>query len=293
MQNGDTARGFAFAVTVYVLWGFLPYYMKLLAHLPPVEVVAHRVLWSIPIAGGVLLVLGRWSDLVRALRTPRMLGMAVVTAGLIAVNWGLYVWSIVSDQALEAALGYYINPLFSILLARVVLGERLDRLQTLAVALAAMAVGFLAWQTGRVPLLAIGLMGTWGFYALAKRALPIGPNQGFMLEVLILAPPALAYAAWLGWTGAGHFLTTPMTDTLLLLGCGVVTAVPLLIYANGAKGLRLSTIGILQYIAPTMIFVSAVFVFGEPFGQAQAIAFALIWAALILYSLALIRQARA
>ncbi|MFN6976632.1 MAG: EamA family transporter RarD [Gemmobacter sp.] len=293
MQNGDTARGFAFAVTVYVLWGFLPYYMKLMAHLPPVEVVAHRVLWSIPIAGGVLLVLGRWSDLVRALRTPRMLGMAVVTAALIAVNWGLYVWSIVSDQALEAALGYYMNPLFSILLARVVLGERLERLQTLAVALAAVAVGFLAWQTGRVPLLAIGLMGTWGFYALAKRALPIGPNQGFMLEVLILAPPALAYAAWLGWSGAGHFLTAPMTDTLLLLGCGVVTAVPLLIYANGAKGLRLSTIGILQYIAPTMIFVSAVFVFGEPFGRAQAIAFALIWAALILYSLALIRQARA
>jgi chloramphenicol-sensitive protein RarD len=293
MQTGDTARGFAFAVTVYVLWGFLPLYMKLLDHLPPVEVVAHRILWSIPIAGAVLLVLGRWGDLARALRTPRMLGMAVVTAALIGVNWGLYVWSIVSDQALEAALGYYINPLFSILLARVVLGERLDAMQTAAVALAAAAVAWLTWQTGRVPLLAIGLLTTWGFYALAKRALPIGPNQGFMLEVLILAPPALAYALWAGATGAGHFAAGSWRDTLLLLGCGVVTAVPLLLYANGAKGLRLSTIGILQYIAPTMIFLTAVFVFGEPFGSAQGIAFALIWAALALYSAALIRQARA
>jgi chloramphenicol-sensitive protein RarD len=293
MQTGDTARGFAFAVTAYVLWGFLPLYMKLLEHLPPVEVVAHRVLWSIPIAGAVLLVLGRWGDLARALRTPRMLGMAVVTAALIGLNWGLYVWSIVSDQALEAALGYYINPLFSILLARVVLGERLDAMQTAAVALAATAVAWLTWQTGRVPLLAIGLLTTWGFYALAKRALPIGPNQGFMLEVLILAPPALAYVLWAGATGAGHFAAGSLRDTLLLLGCGVVTAVPLILYANGAKGLRLSTIGILQYIAPTMIFLTAVFVFGEPFGAAQGTAFALIWAALALYSAALIRQTRA
>lgn len=292
MPAEDTRRGFALAVAAYLMWGVLPLYMKLLSAIPPAEVVAHRVIWSIPIAAAVLLALGRWQDLLRALRTPRMLAMGAVTAALIALNWGLYVHAIVSGQALEAALGYYINPLFSIFLGWAVLRERLDALQWAAVALAAAAVAVLTVQTGRVPLLAIGLLTTWGFYALAKRALPIGPNQGFMLEVLILAPPALAWIGWLTATGQGSFLTPPLAHTLLLMGCGVVTAVPLMVYANGAKGLRLSTIGILQYIAPTMIFLTAVFLFGEPFGTAQAAAFALIWAALALYSTALVRQAR-
>jgi chloramphenicol-sensitive protein RarD len=289
---GDTPRGFAFALTAYLLWGFLPLYMKALSHIPTLEVLAHRVLWSVPVALAILLWLGRTGDLMRAFRTPRMLAMAGVTAALVSVNWGIYVYAIQSGQALEAALGYYINPLFSIFLGRVLLGEALDRLQWAAVALAAVAVTVLAIDTGRLPVVALALTLTWGFYAYFKRSLPIGPNQSFALEVILLFPLALAYAGWLAVQDKALFLNSALSDDLLLIGCGVVTAVPLMVYANAAKGLRLSTIGIMQYISPTMIFLTAVFWFGEPFDSARAIAFPIIWAALVLYSVALIRKAQ-
>ena len=289
---GDTARGFAFALTAYLLWGFLPLYMKQLAHIPTLEVLAHRVLWSVPVALAILVWLGRTGDLMRAFGNPRMLAMAGVTAALVSVNWGIYVYAIQSGQALEAALGYYINPLFSIFLGRVLLGERLSALQWGAVALAALAVGMLTLQAGKLPLVALALTLTWGFYAYFKRSLPIGPNQGFALEVILLCPVALAFAVWLAASGQALFLNTALSDDLLLIGCGVVTAVPLMVYANAAKGLRLSTIGLMQYISPTMIFLTAVFWFGEPFDSARALAFALIWVALVLYSAAMLRKAR-
>jgi chloramphenicol-sensitive protein RarD len=285
VPGGDTLPGFLYALTAYLLWGFLPIYMKALAHIPPVEVIAHRVIWSVPIAILVLVWLGRTADLKAALRSPRMLGMAAMTAALISVNWGIYVWAIGSGHALDAALGYYINPLFSIFLGAVLLGERMGRMQMAAIALAVAAVGILTWEAGRLPVVALGLTLTWGAYAYLKRRLPIGPNQGFTLEVLILLAPALAYVGWLQAQGTGHFLQGVAWDNALLLGCGIVTAVPLMIYANGAKGLTLSTIAIMQYIAPTMIFLTAVFIFGEPFSGVKLLAFSLIWAALAIYSL--------
>lgn len=291
LQNADTPRGYAFAVSAYVLWGFLPIYMKALSHMSPAEVLAHRVLWSVPIAAGVLWLLGRTADLAAALRSPRTLAMGGVTAALISVNWGVYIWAIMSGQALEAALGYYINPLFSIFLGAILLGERLNRLKWCAIILALGAVVILTLDAGRVPGIALALMLSWGFYAYFKKSLPVGPNQGFLLEVLILAPPAFGYLVYLTVQGQGSFGGASMQDTLLLVGCGAVTAVPLMLYANGAKLLRLSTIGMLQYIAPTMIFLIAVFVFGEPFGQARMIAFPMIWVALALYSYSLWREA--
>ncbi|WP_300517974.1 EamA family transporter RarD [Aliiroseovarius sp.] len=291
IQNQDTPQGLAFAITAYLLWGFLPLYMKALAHIPAPEVVVHRILWSVPVAGVLLIVLGRTRDLATALRSPRTLAMGCVTAALISVNWGIYVWSIAADRALDAALGYYINPLFSIFLGAVLLGERLTRAQMAAIALALSAVVVLTVETGSLPWPAIGLMFSWGLYALAKKQLPIGPNQGFMLEVLILTGPALAYLGWLMASGQSHFGGAAL-DSGLLIGCGLVTAVPLIIYANGAKLLRLSTVGILQYIAPSMIFLTAVFVFDEPFGGAQAIAFPMIWAALVIYSWSMVKQVR-
>jgi chloramphenicol-sensitive protein RarD len=291
--GGDTLRGFLFALAAYVLWGFLPIYMKALAHIPPVEVIPHRVIWSVPIAGAVLVATGRTADLMRALAAPRMIGMAALAAALVSLNWGIYVWAIGSGHALDAALGYYINPLFSIFLGAVLLGERLSRAQWAAIGLAALAVLILTLEAGRLPVVALALTLTWGCYAFLKRRLPIGPNQGFMLEVLLLTPPALAYMVWLGLTGQGHFLMGSTFDTAMLLGCGLVTAVPLILYANGAKGLTLSTIAIMQYIAPTMIFLTAVFVFGEPFDTIRAITFALIWAALVIYSAAMLPRRRA
>lgn len=290
LKNEDSLRGFGFALSAYCLWGLLPIYLKAIAHIPALEVIAHRAIWSLPLAGLALILMRRTGDLGQILKSPAMLAMAALTAILIGANWGLYVWAIVSGNALDAALGYYINPLFSIFLGAVLLGERLTRLQMTAIALAALAVALLTFQLGRLPLVAIGLTLTWGCYAYCKKMLPIGPNQGFFLEILILTPPALAYLLWLGWTGQGHFLTGSGQDDFLLLGAGAVTAIPLILYANGAKLLRLSTIAIMQYIPPTLIFLIAVFLFREPFGQAQLCAFILIWAALGLYSVSIIRR---
>lgn len=284
-QGGDSLSGFLYALTAYLLWGFLPIYMKALAHVPPREVIAHRVVWSVPVALAVLWWLGRTSDLMVALRSWRLLGMAAMTAALITVNWGIYVWAIGSGHALDAALGYYINPLFSIFLGAVLLGERMGRTQMAAIALAVLAVAILTWDAGRLPVVALGLTLTWGFYAYLKRRLPIGPNQGFTLEVLILLIPALAYIGWLTAQGTSHFWQGVGWDDALLIGCGLVTAVPLMIYANGAKRLTLSTIAIMQYIAPTLIFLTAVFLFHEPFSKVKLLAFSLIWAALVIYSL--------
>ncbi|CAM5343564.1 chloramphenicol-sensitive protein RarD [Aquamicrobium terrae] len=277
-------RGFLYALSAYLLWGGLPFYMKAVAHIPAIEVVAHRALWSVPVAGALLVWLGRTGDIRRALLTPRTLLMGMLTAALITFNWCIYVWAIGADRTVETALGYYINPLFSIFLGAVLLGEKLTRPQVLAILLAAAAVALLTWETGGLPWVSIGLAVSWAFYALFKKTLPIGPAQGFFLEVLILAVPALGYIIWAETTGNGHFGDQGMGDVWLLMAAGVATAVPLILYANGAKLLRLSTIGIMQYIAPTIIFMVAVFVFREPFSREQALAFGLIWLALAIYS---------
>ncbi|MGO7966880.1 EamA family transporter RarD [Rhizobium ruizarguesonis] len=292
-KNEDSPRGFAFALTAYLLWGLLPIYMKAVAHISPAEVIAHRIVWSLPLAGIVLIVLGRTQDIRTALGSPRMLAMAALTASLITVNWGTYVWAIGAGHSLDAALGYFINPLFSIFLGAVFLKEKLQPLQIAAIALAALAVAILALDSGGIPWVALTLAISWGFYALLRKTLPLGPNQGFFLEVLILSGPALLYILYLEFgSGQGHLYRTGLADTILLLGCGVITAVPLMIYANGAKLLKLSTIGIMQYIAPTMIFLIAVFVFHEPFGTARMIAFPLIWAGLFLYSWSMLKGSR-
>ena len=285
-------RGFLFALSAYLLWGFLPFYMKAVAHISAAEVVAHRIIWSVPIAGAILIWLGRTSDIRTALQTPRTLAMGAVTAALITLNWGIYVWAIGADRALETALGYYINPLFSVFLGAMLLREKMSRAQMVAIGLAVLAVAILTWETGGLPWVSIALALTWGFYAFFKKTLPIGPAQGFFLEILILSIPAFGYAIWLQTSGGGHFGGTGATDVWLLLGCGLITAVPLILYANGAKLLRLSTIGIMQYIAPTMIFFVAVFIFKEPFSNERAVAFALIWLALAVYSWSMFQESR-
>lgn len=293
VPNEDSKAGFVFALMAYVIWGFLPLFMKALAHVSPAEVISHRVIWSLPVAGAVLIALGRTADLRAAIRSPKMLGMAAMTATLISMNWGLYVWAIGAGYALDTALGYYINPLFSVFLGAVLLGERLKPAQMVAMGLALLAVGLLTWDAGKLPWISLGLTVTWGFYAYLKKSLPLGPNQGFFLEILILTPAALAYIGYLGWSGTGHFMVGVKADTLLLLSCGVVTATPLIFYANGAKKLRLSTIAMMQYIAPTMIFALAIFVFHEPFAPIRMVAFAMIWMALVIYTASMLRGEKA
>jgi len=287
-DNG-ARRGFALALAAYFLWGLLPFFMKAVAHLPLAEVVAHRIVWSVPIAAVVLVWLGRTADFKAALGSPRMLAMAALTAALITINWSVYVWAIAVDRTVETALGYYINPLVSVVVGAVFLGERLSRLQMVAVGLATVAVIVLTVDGGTLPWVSLALAFSFAAYGFFRKTLPIGPSQGFLLEVLILSVPALGYVFYLEATGQGHFAAGAWQDTALLLCCGPVTAVPLLLFAFGAKLLRLSTLGIMQYIAPTMVFLIAVLIFHEPFGLVQAIAFALIWAALAIYSWPMLR----
>ena len=279
-----------FAFSAYSLWGLLPLFLKMLDHLPTVEVLAHRALWSVPIAGTVLLALGRTADVTAALRSPRKLGMAAMTASLISVNWGIYVWAITSGRAVEAALGYYINPLMTVALGAVFLGERLSRAQVAAVALAAVAVLILTVEADGFPWISLALASSFAIYGFLRKTLPIGPSQGFFLEVTILSVPALAYVAWLAAHGENHFVPSEPQDMLLLMLCGPATAVPLLLYGFGAKLLRITTIGIMQYVSPTMVFLIAVFVFREPFSASKTVAFLLIWTALGLYSWAMLSR---
>ncbi|AID29064.1 chloramphenicol-sensitive protein RarD [Mesorhizobium sp. USDA 4775] len=285
-------RGFLLALGAYLLWGVLPFYMKAVAHLPLAEVIAHRIVWSVPIAAAVLVWAGRTADFKAAIRSPRTIAMAALTAALISVNWGIYVWAIAVDRTVETALGYYINPLVVVVVGAVLLGEKLDRLQIAAVALATVAVTVLTIEGGKLPWVSLALAFSFAAYGFFRKTLPIGPSQGFLLEVLLLSVPALSYIVYLIATGQDHIVSSTGTDTALLIGCGPVTSVPLLLFAFGAKLLRLSTIGIMQYIAPTMVFLIAVLIFDEPFGTAQAIAFALIWTALAMYSWSMLVTAR-
>ncbi len=287
-DNSATA-GFFYALMAYLTWGFLPIYMKAMEHIPAVEIVAHRILWSIPVAAIILVALGRTSDFFRALKSPKILGMMFITAVLISVNWGVYIWSISANIASQAALGYYINPLLSILLGVFLLGEKLSKLQLFAILLAFIAVVMMTVAMGALPWAALVMAVSFTIYGYLRKTVDIGPTQGFLLEVALLAPFAAAYLIWLSMTGANHF-SDGNWNSWLLAGTGLATAIPLILYASGAKRLRLSTIGLMQYIAPTMIFLFAVFVFNEPMSGWQLVAFILIWMALALYSVSIFQQ---
>jgi chloramphenicol-sensitive protein RarD len=293
LENRDSKAGFFYAGGAYLIWSVLPLYMKLMDHIPAWEIVPHRIIWSLLLAGLVIWWHGLGGDIKAAISNPRMLGLAFVTAALVTVNWGVYVWAVISDRTLETALGYYINPLFSVFLASVLVGEKLNRVQIFAICFAALAVAVLTYENGRLPWVSLALAVSWGFYAYFKKTQSIGPQQGFFLEVLILTIPSIAMMMWFARAGTSHFIETGWQDTALLVGTSLFTAVPLMLYAMGAKLLRLTTIAIMQYSAPTMIFLIAVFVFKEDFSGYKMAAFVLIWIALAIYTWSLVKAHRA
>lgn len=286
----EPAMGFVYALSAFFLWGLFPFYLKAVSHVPVWEVVAHRVVWSVPVALILVLVMRRTADLRSALKDPKTLAQAALTATLISVNWGVYVYAVGSGQAVQGALGYYINPLVNVLLGAVLLGERLDRIQMAAVGLAIIAVGILTTLAGGLPWISLVLATSFGFYGFFRKTLPVGPLQGFTLEVLLLSVIAAPVLVWLTLNGTGTFGTTGQSDMWLLLAGGPVTTIPLILYASGAKLLRYTTIGVMQYLAPTLIFLIAIFIFGEPFSHWQLVAFCFIWAALALYTWSLFRK---
>jgi chloramphenicol-sensitive protein RarD len=275
-------RGFVPALLAYAAWGFFPLYFKALHAVPALEVLAHRVVWSVVLLAIATPLLGRWATTVHALG-PRKRLLVLTSAALIAVNWGVYIWAVQAGRVLQASLGYFVNPLVSVLLGVLFLRERLRPGQRWAVLVAAAGVTWLVADRGELPWLPLTLALSFGLYGLVRKHAGIDPIGGLLAETAILAPLALAYLLFLGRAGAGAF-GRELPASLLLAAAGPVTAIPLVWFAFGVRSLPLSTVGVLQYVTPTIQFLLAVALYHEEFSHAHAVAFACIWAALALYT---------
>lgn len=284
--------GFWFGLGAYGLWGILPIYFKAVDEVGAIDIVAHRVVWSVPFLFLLLFTFGGASELRRVLREPRTIGFLALTALLIATNWLLYVYAVVSGHILAGSLGYYLNPLVNVLMGRLILKEKLSWLQWAAVAIAAVGVSSLAFQAMGQLWISLMLAVTFATYGLMRKMASVEATSGLTVETTLILPLALAWLAWGIADGRPVFGFTDLETTLLLLA-GIATTVPLILFTVAARRLRYSTLGMLQFIAPTLQFVIAVAVYGEAFTTAHAIAFGAIWVALALYVFSLARQARA
>lgn len=291
-DNREAAVGVGYALLAYGLWGFSPIYFKAIDHVPALDVLGHRVVWSALLLAVLLGLRRRLGEIAGVLRDFARLRWLLVSALLISANWGAYIYSVQSDRILEASLGYYINPLVSVFLGMLFLKESLRPWQWLAIALAAAGTLNMALSLGVVPWLSLFLAFSFGFYGLVRKAAPVPPMLGLFVETLLVAPAALAFLAWLDLQGEGSFARIDRYTDFMLVAASLVTALPLLWFTNAAKRLRLSTVGMFQYIAPTVQFFLAVFVYGEIFTIAHAVTFGLIWFALALYTFDVVRVQR-
>ncbi len=292
--DGETAVGLACGVLTFVFWGVAVVYWKVMAAYPPIELLAHRVVWALIILGLLIAPLRRRRRAFRAIfASRRSLALMSLSAVFLAVNWFLFIYALLSDRMLQASLGYYINPLLNVLLGFLFLGERLRLVQKIAVALAAAGVLYLAMAGGETPWLALGMAGSFGGYGLTRKVAGVASVPGLAFECLLLSLPALVFLLYLDGTGAGVFGAQGGAVDLLLACSGVVTAVPLLLFGMAVSRIHLSTIGVLQYITPSCMFVLGVYLYGEPFSPAHRVAFAFIWAALALYAFEGLYAARA
>lgn len=284
MHAADPRKGYILGLSAYICWGFIPLYFKTLAHVPPVEIIVQRVLWS-ALLGSLLLLVWKHPGWLRELReNPGRIAILVCSGSLIAANWLVYVWAVNNGRLLEASLGYYINPLLNVLLGLLILGERLRPLQWLAVALAATGVAQQVWQVGSLPWVSLALALTFGVYGLIRKRAPVAALPGLVIETWLLVPLA---AGWLLWHGdassaQAEFWTT--SEALWLMAAGPITLVPLICFNAAARHLPYTTLGFLQYIAPTLVLLLAVFVYGEHLGPATWVTFIFIWAGLAVYS---------
>ena len=283
-MNAALRLGFPAAFGCYLIWGSLPLYIRAMSHVGAFELLAHRILWSVPTAVLLIALAADWRD-VKAAFSGSNLRWLALSSILIAANWSVYIWAVNAGRAMEASLGYYINPLVNVLFGMLIFSETLRRAQWVAVAIASLGVVIMAFAFGHVPWAALVLCATFACYGVIRKKVVIDSRAGFLVEVTLLAPLAALWLVWFAttqpggrWTGEGGW------DIALLIAAGPITAVPLILFALAAKRLKLSTIGMMQYIGPTLQFLIALFVFREAFSPAHALAFGLIWTALVIFT---------
>jgi len=276
-------EGLIFGVIAYTLWGLFPIYLKAVGDASALEILAHRILWSVPFGAVLIALRKQWGEVAKAFTTPRVLMLLAVSALAISFNWLIYVWSVINDRVLEASLGYYINPLMYVAAGVFILGERLRLTQIIAVCLATIGVLVLTFGAGVFPWVSLTLAVLFTLYGYIRKTTPVGAMPGLFVETTLLSPLALVYLLWLMNSGAAVFLQSSTSMDVLLVLAGPVTVIPLVLFALSARRLRLSTIGFLQYIGPTLQFFLGLY-YGETFTWAHGICFGLIWTALALFS---------
>jgi chloramphenicol-sensitive protein RarD len=284
MTARPASRGFAAATTAFTIWGLFPLYLHRLSAVPALQVIAHRICWSCLFLCAWMLLRRELGRLSAGLVKPRLVAGLMLSALLISCNWLVYVWSVTHGHIVDTSLGYYINPLVNVVLGVLVLRERLNRVQSAAVVLAALGVLYLALAAGRPPWIAGTLALSFSGYGLLRKVLSIDALPGLAIETLLLLPLAAVYLAWCQLHGSAGFLDGGAEVSALLVGSGVITAIPLVLFAYGARALRYSTVGVLQYIAPTLQLVCGVLLYAENFGTQRRVGFALIWVALLIYA---------
>lgn len=277
-------NGVISAVCAYMAWGLFPLYWHLLEGVPAPQILSHRLVWSAVLVFILLMINRNWGWLRQVAADKRILGFFTMSTIILSSNWLLYIWAVNNGHVIESSLGYFINPLMSVLLGRVMLGERLSRMQLLAISLATLGVLWLTWQGGRVPWIALGLAITFSVYGFLRKIGRLPSMEGLALETFLMLPLALGALLWFEWQGTGRFGHAGLSTSLLLVGSGIVTAVPLLWFAAGARQLTLTTLGLLQYIAPTCQFLLGVWFFNEPFGGMRLFGYVLIWSGLVVYT---------
>jgi chloramphenicol-sensitive protein RarD len=278
-------KGILFGISAYLIWGFFPIMFKSLQSVPPLEIVYHRVVWSFILLITITLVGRSWNRLKSAAKRPKVLALYSLASLLLAINWLVYVYGVNSGHIVETSLGYFINPLVSVALGVLLLREKLRPLQWVPVALAVIGVIYLTALYAAVPWIALTLAFSFGTYGLIKKIAPLGSLDGLTLETAILFLPSLALISYMGFQGSGSFVQDGISISLLLILVGVITAIPLLLFASAARLIPLSYIGLLQYIAPTCQFLLGVFLYQEPFTQERLVGFVIIWIALLIFTL--------
>jgi chloramphenicol-sensitive protein RarD len=276
-------KGILNGLAAYAMWGFFPIYWKYLHNVPALQVIGHRIGWSFILLLIVILVSNQWNDFRSAALHPKVIGIYAIAAVLLSINWLVYVWGVNAGFIVETSLGYFINPLLSVALGVLFLREKLRPAQWIPVGIAAIGVIYLTLIYGRLPWIALTLAFSFGFYGLVKKLAPLGSLYGLTLETGIVFPVALVYLLVVEFSGTGSFFHSDALSNTLLIGAGLVTTIPLLMFASAARQIPLSVVGLLQYIAPTLQFLIGVFLYKEPFDRAHFIGFAIVWVALIIF----------